>query len=228
MNPPHSLVLGEVRQPFDHPKQYRVIGFDQHEVYYDVFNPVVQSWSFGLSLSKSYYYRGLADRFFRESTHVRFQPLTEGEANLFRPDLPMRLCRNPSINWSFTPPGDRVSFEIAMRSAGLDLAPLPDLPTPRVVLLASRLKASTLGVLCEAENGASFSAEELLWHAHRVQAERGRNKLPGIGLFRMGHERRGVPSYLVGGYYEIQISMEEANAYRNWVIECHRRGEKIR
>lgn len=156
MNPPHSLVLGEVRQPFDHPKQYRVIGFDQHEVHYDVFNPVIQSWSFGLSLSKSYYYRGFADRFFRESTHVRFQPLTEGEANLFRPDLPMRLCRNPSINWSFTPPGDRASFEIAMRSAGLDLAPLPDLPTPRVVLLASRLKASTRGVLCEAENGASF------------------------------------------------------------------------
>ena len=92
--------------------------------------------------------------------------------------------------------------------AGFDVATLPSLPIPRVVLLASRLKASTRGVLCEAENGEAFSAAELLWHAHRIQAERGRNKLPGIGLFRMGHERRGA-SYLVGGYYEITISMEE-------------------
>ncbi len=228
MNSSFELVLGELRQPNDRPEQYRVIGLDEHEVYYDSFSPVIQQWTFGLASGKCYYYRQLADRFFRESTHVRYLPLTDAEQKQFRPDMPMRLYRNPSINWTFAPPSDRARFEVATRLAGLDVATLPSLPVPRVVLLASRLKASTRGVLCEAENGETFSAGELLWHAHRVQAERGRNKLPGIGLFRMGHERTGVPSYLIGGYYEIPNSMEEADAYRNWVTQCHRRGEKIR
>ena len=203
-----------------------MIGLDQHEVFYDLFCPATQRWTFGLTLSKCIFYRNIADQFLSGSTHVGDQPLTDDERNLFRPDLPMRLYRNPSLNWNFTPLSDRASFEAAVRSAGIDLASLPNLPIPRVVLLASRLKASTRGVLCEAENGEAFSAGELLWHAHRVQDERGRNELPGIGLFRLGHERRGIPSYLVGGYYEITISREEYSAYLDCAIENHRSGKK--
>lgn len=228
MNPIDDLVLGEVRQATDRREQYRVIGLDQHEVHYDLFRPVVQRWNFGLAPGKCYYYRQLRERFILESTHVRYQSLTDAERKLFLPDLPMRPYRNPTIDWGFTPPTDRASFELAARLAGLDLTMLPGFPNRQVVLLASRLRSSTRGVLCEAENGEEFSAGELLWHAHRVQAERGRNKMPGIGLFRLGHARKEVPSYLIGGYYEIPNSIEEADAYRNWVIECHRRGERVR
>ena len=69
---------------------------------------------------------------------------------------------------------------------------------------ASRLKASSRGVRCTPANGHFFIGRELLWLAQQIQQRvKGKQGGPGSGLFRLGHERGGVPSYLVGGPDEV-------------------------
>jgi hypothetical protein len=222
MNPTAKLVLGEIRQPRDPDRRAqgldRVIALDDQEVFYDGFWLAIQKWTFGTERRKCYYYRHYADRFFRESDHVRYQPLTQEEHDLFRPDLPMRLLRSTAVTWGFAGNVRRTEFERRARASGLDLDKMETLAVSKVVLIASPLQASGRGVVCDAENKIAFSPGELLWHADRVQMTRGRVKRPGIGLFRLGHQNGGIPSFLVGTFFEIPASMDEVAVFRDWRI----------
>lgn len=58
------------------------------------------------------------------------------------------------------------------------------------------------GELVRAENGASFSMAEILWHAHRLQRPFKKGGMKGTGIYRLGLKRRGIPSYLLSCYAE--------------------------
>lgn len=191
---------------------YRVMGVDSVEVLFDRCWSD-GTWSFGLSKRKCYYYRDRIERFVHANEYLETRELSAEEGALFRPDLPIRLWRRPGLSWTDWDPMDRPRFQAAVSDAGLLAELEKPLAVPEVVLLASRLKASTRGVVCRAEDGRAFQATELLWHAHRIQRERGKNWLPGIGLFRMGHEKGGLPSYLIGGFAEIPSNDAEYNMY---------------
>jgi hypothetical protein len=204
MNLSEEIVLGEVRQLTNrNDTDIRVIAVDNGEVLYDVSYHASPSWMFVKARGKCYYYRHRVDRLVRESSHVRHQPLTDDERARFRPDLPISFLRRLSTNWGFAAGCAQASFAERARSLGLDIDSMPGLPVPQVMLYAARLRASSRGVLCTAENRQSMSALELLWHGHQIQETRGYRCGPGIGLFRMGHEKGGVPSYLVGGCNEL-------------------------
>lgn len=204
MNQPDEIVLGEVRRPTDRDDtERRVLAIYHGEILYDASWYAAPRWVFGEARGKCYYYHDLVDRLLRESTHLRYEPLTEDERARFRPDLPISFLRTMAVNWGFSAGCDQESFAKRVGSLGLEVEAMPGLAVPQVMLYAARLRASSRGVLCKAENGRSFSALELLWHGHQIQVTRGYRCGPGIGLFRLGHERGGVPSFLVGGCNEL-------------------------
>lgn len=204
MNLSEEIVLGEVRQRANRSDaDIRVISVDGGEILYDVSYHASPEWMFGGARGKCYYYRHRVDRLLRESTHVRHQPLTESERAKFRPDLPISFLRKMAVSWGFAAGCDRASFAERVRSLGLDVDAVTGLAVPHLMLYAARLRACSRGVLCTAENRQSFSALELLWHGHQIQETSGNCCGPGIGLFRMGHEKGGVPSFLVGGCNEL-------------------------
>jgi len=204
MNLSEEIALGEVRRPTDRDDtEYRVLCVDGGEVLYDGSYYAFPRWTFAEARGKCFYYRHRVDRLLRESTHVRHQPLTDDERTRFRPDLPISFLRTLSVNWGFAAGCARASFTERVHSLGLDVAAMTGLAVPQVMLYAARLRASSRGVLCTAENRHSFSALELLWHGNQIQETSGYRCGPGIGLFRMGHEKGGVPSFLVGGCNEL-------------------------
>jgi hypothetical protein len=201
-----ELTLGEVRRPTDRDDlEYRVLAIDREEVLCDASYFAFPRWVYSEARGKCFYSHDSVVRLLRSSTHVRHQPLTDDERARFRPDLPIFFLETPAVSWGFAAGCDRAAFPARMKSLGLDVESMPGLAVPEVMLYAARLRASSKGVLCRAENGRSFSATELLWHGHQIQETRGYLCGPGLGFFRLGHERNRVPSFLACGCNESRV-----------------------
>jgi hypothetical protein len=57
-------------------------------------------------------------------------------------------------------------------------------------------------VIVTAEDGASFPMMELLWRAHQMQRSFVRDGMGGIGLYRCGLAKKGVPSFSLSCFAE--------------------------
>jgi len=79
-----------------------------------------------------------------------------------------------------------------------DLLNAPGLNAREIALIPRSPKgAHKPAVLVTAENGSSFTMIELLWHAHRLQRPFVKTPAGGIGFYRSGLAKNGVPSYLM-------------------------------
>lgn len=200
-----ELQLGEVRRPKDRDDlDYRIIAICGEELRYDGCYHVLKHWTFSSARGRCYYQSLGTERMLRETTHVRHEPLTQEERAKFRPDLPLSFMRSQAASWGFAAGCDRAAFAARVKTIDFNFGDFSELAAPQIKLYAAPLTSnSDWGTRCHAENGRAFSAGELLWHGHEVQAAAGKRCKGGIGFFRMGHEKGGVPSFLVGGCNEM-------------------------
>jgi hypothetical protein len=197
--------LGDIYQTKFHPDPLRIIAFDDFEVFYDGYWSTLDSWTFsdGILNKKCFYYRAPPYIFLHDSELLREQPLTEKEFAVFRPDLPLRLCRSNHVQWLANQFSDIDTYLESLMKAGFELSQEIVLDSPEVFLYAYKPKKGVpKSVRITAKNGIGFTNIELLWNAQILQAAHLKeDSSNGVGLFRLGHEKK-MPSYYIGNYFD--------------------------
>jgi len=198
-----KLKLGEIYKTEWDDRPFRVIGFDDIEVFYDCLWPHDNSWTFsGNFKKKCYFYRTSASLFIAKSKPLDYSPLTIAEQNAFRPDLPMRLGRTKEINWNAF---DVINYKSFIEQTKI----LSDksfwdykLQTDKIVLIPYGNKDGLKkGTVVTANNLSYFECSELIWKAKELQETVNNQISKGIGLYRIGFEK-GLPSYYIGDYID--------------------------
>jgi hypothetical protein len=198
-----AIAVGSVLQPDWDDRLHRIILMDEIEVFYDVWWPHAAEWGFSNLRGEGHYYRVPTNLLRSRSTVLRSEPLTDVELAVHRPDLPLRLLRSPSMQWSKTQYQSIAGFIRAhqddierLRISDNDVA----LDAPQVFLAPFGAGGrSKRPVAIRAMNERNFSSIELLWRAYEVQAPHHRQSANGIGIYRSGFKSRG-PSFYLWGY----------------------------
>lgn len=192
-----KLKIGEIYQTEWDERPFRVIGYDDIEVFYDCLWPHNNSWIFSGNLKKRcYFYRASAPLFIAHSKPIDYIPITEEEQKAFRPDLPIRVCRRKEFSWNnfavltfdeFNKQADNLTDAIQ---------------TDKLVLLPYGNKGGVKkGTIVTADNTKFFESSELIWKARELQEAVNNQISNGIGIYRLGFEK-GLPSYYIGDYID--------------------------
>ena len=189
MNTP-SIALGAVFEAQWSPEPVRIVAFDDSVVMYDTWWSHKRSWAMGRLLGSFSYYRLSRPYFESHSKYLRTDPYSEEEQTVHRPDLPFEFAQRSQLSW-YEPwsglPSAPVQEPI-LRSPALFLAPFG----PR--------DSAKPAVLVRAENGESFTENELLNLARDLQTPHLRDGrlTNGVGIYRSGIKKR-LPSYYIWG-----------------------------
>ena len=197
------LLLGGVYLTKWDDRPFRVLAFDEFEVFYDCYWPSIDKWTFGNLRSKGYYYRMTLQRFLEDVKFIREQPLTVQELQTFRPELPFRVCRNKFLAWTDQQFSDTKVYSDFINLKGANVTKEIVLPVHKIVLHPYGPKSGAVkpSVIFSKKEGG-FSCLELLWNAHNLQSGHIREKqADGVGIYRLGHEKK-MPAYYIGGYYD--------------------------
>jgi hypothetical protein len=203
-----QLCVGAVFELKDARRPHKVIAFDELEVFYDVgrdplFEPPEENWTFGLSNRTCVYYRHTTPLFLDGAKRLRVEEPTPQFNALHRPDLPLRYARSPHAQWHETPLPSREEFMAYLHRADASLLELPPLNARELALIPRSPKgAFQRPVLVNADHATGFSAVEILWQAHQLQRRFKHDAMTGIGLYRLGLAKKGVPSFLLGCHLE--------------------------
>jgi hypothetical protein len=197
-----DISVGSVVQPDWDSRAHRILLMDQIQVLYDVWWSHAHEWGFSTLSGEGHYYCLPTGLLRGRSTVLRSEPLTDIERAIHRPDLPLRLLRSPSMQWSKDQYQDMSRF-IAAHQADIEHLRISDddvaLDAPEVFLApfgpGGRIKR---GVRLKALNGRNFSSIELLWRAYAVQAPQLRTSTNGIGIYRAGFKSKAPAFYLWG------------------------------
>lgn len=189
---PH-MKLGEIyRTDFDD-RPFRIIGLDEHEVFYDCMWEQGQ-WTFsGNFRGKSIYYRMSVELFGTKSQLIDFQELTTEEHRFFRPELPMRFGRTKQLNWNhFDPSLNQDSKEVG---------------TDKIVLVPYGPNGGhKRGTAIELK--PTLTVKEVTTKARELQEAVNNQQSQGIGFYRLGTQR-GIPSYAIGEYLDKAGTMKQ-------------------
>ena len=129
--------------------------------------------------------------------------MSKEELHVFRPDLPIRICRIPDITWTSQKYPDVKTYQQSILSQ-FDFSEETVLPLTQISLHPfgpnSGSPKSSI-VVSESEKG--FTCVDLLWKAQNIQSSFIRMPQPlGVGIYRLGHKSK-MPAYYIGGYYDI-------------------------
>ena len=186
------MKLGGIYKTEFDDRLFRIIGIDEHEVFYDCLW-AENKWTFSQNFrGKSIFYRMPTDIFEAKSKLIKHQVLTEKEFQYFRPDLPMRFGRTKKANWnSFDTIGiDYLKLEFGDRKIN----------TNKIVLVPFGTKGGLKkGVIIESES--ELIEFEIILKAKEIQESVNDQKSDGIGLYRLGYEK-GLPRYSIGEYFD--------------------------
>jgi hypothetical protein len=197
-----AFSVGSVVQPDWDSRAHRILLMDQIQVLYDIWWSHAHEWGFSTLSGEGHYYC-LPTRLLRgRSTVLRSEPLTDIERAIHRPDLPLRLLRSPSMQWS-RDQYQNMSHFIGVHQADIEHLGISDddmaLDAPEVFLApfgpGGGIKR---GVRLKALNGRNFSSMELLWRAYEAQAPQHRTSTNGIGIYRAGFKSKAPVFYLWG------------------------------
>ena len=199
-----KLFVGGVYQTILAEGPARVIGLDDDEVFYDAYLPFLNQWSLPTKpRSNCTYFRTWPTVFMKNAQFLREEPLTVGELQVFRPDLPMKLCRYTDLSWADQPIPEFAIYRDQVREMIGDVSDVVVLPVTTITLRPFGRKGTITALkssIVSSERSEGFSTLELLWLAHNIQAPHLKERLPkGVGIFRSGHEKK-VPSYYIGGF----------------------------
>lgn len=199
----NKLKLGEIYKTEGDESTYRVIGFDEIEVFYDYLWPHNNSWTFsGHFKKKCYFYRTSVALFIDKSTPLNYIPLTIEEQKAFRPDLPIRIGRTKEFNWNAFGVDNHRSFIEEIKTLSDKSILDQKLPTYRIVLIPFGNNGGLKkGTIVTADNSNYFECAELIWKAKELQEAVNNRTSKGIGIYRIGFEK-GLPSYYIGEYFD--------------------------
>ena len=197
-----DISVGSVVQPDWDGAPHRILLMDQIQVLYDVWWSHAHEWGFTTLSGEGHYYCLPTSLLRGRSIALRSEPLTDIERAIHRPDLPLRLLRSPSMQWS-KDQYQNMSHFIAAHQADIEHLGISDddvaLAAPEVFLApfgpGGRPKR---GVRLKAWNGRHFTSIELLWRAYAVQAPQHRTSTNGIGIYRAGFKSKLPVFYLWG------------------------------
>lgn len=199
-----ELILGGVYKTKWDERPFRVLAFDNSEVFYDCFWPSLNQWTFASSLKrKGYYYRMSLTNFIDQIEFIREQDLTEIEKTIFLPKLPFRICQYENISWEKDKVESIEKYEIITRKCINDFKVETVLEVPEIIIYPFGSKGGiTKPFLIKSMNSKSFTNLELMWNANNLQSEYLRGEVKsGIGIYRLGHEKK-LASYYLGNYKE--------------------------
>jgi len=184
-------------------RPFRIIGFDNVEVFYDCLWPHDNSWTFsGNFKKKCYFYRTSSQLFAEKSRKQDHQPLTNDEKKFFRPDLLMRVGRTKELSWNSFEQKNFKEFENYLNHSLKPEILNQKIETDEIVVLPFGQKGGIKkGEILTANNDEYFTVPELLWKSKSVQESVNPDKSNGIGLYRIGFEK-GLPSYYIGEYLD--------------------------
>ena len=134
------------------------------------------------------YYLITVSTLLEKARYLRSDPLSADERAVHRPDLPFAAVQDTVISWS----SDNTGRLAETRS---------ELNTPRVYLEPSGPRGGTkAGVRVVADDGSSFTAEELFRKTQATQARHFSDEMPvaGVGIYRSGLQR-GLPAFYLWG-----------------------------
>jgi hypothetical protein len=155
------------------------------------------------SRGRAGYYRDYTALFLDGAEKLRVEEPNARFLATHRPDLPLRFGRSSRLQWAETPFSTPAAFEAHVRQAEPASFEEPALLADRLVLIPrSRNGAMLRPLLVQAENGKALTLLELLWHAQQHQRPLKQDPTGGIGFYRSGIEKKGVPSYFIGGFMD--------------------------
>jgi hypothetical protein len=186
-----DLTLGGLYLTKFDQRPFRVIGYDEYEVFYDCLWSAGK-WTFsGNFKSKTIFYRMSSKLFNEKSELLEIKPLTDVETKYFRSDLPMRFGRTKDLNWGDPLPNWQ---QLAVNLKNIKLQ------TEQLVLVPYGLKGGyQKGVVIECKEGPTEL--EIIKKAFPIQQTASNAKSNGIGFYRLGYEK-GLPRYAIGEYVD--------------------------
>lgn len=190
--------LGDVLKKIEGESVIRVIGVDDHEIFYDAWWEHDKSW--GLNKSRSATFYRLEKEFcLNHYSFVRNDPLDEKELAKFSPQLPHRTANLIEWSWNQTEYKSLHEFKEIIGELATKLDFQQHIKSSKVIIVPLGANGGHMPkVAITPENGESFSAIELLWKAHNIQAKYKTNIQSGVGIYRLGMSNR-VPTYYLGG-----------------------------
>ena len=93
-----ELLAGGIYQTKWSKEPVRILLFDQYEVMYDSYWSTLEKWTFALNRTSTYY--RIPPSFFKDAELISVLPLDAKEIAIYRPDLPLRVCRNKFLTWN--------------------------------------------------------------------------------------------------------------------------------
>lgn len=169
----------------------RVLVHDDGVVMYDTWWPHLGRWGLAdldaVKRQRVSYYVITVSTLLEKATYLRSAPLSADERSVHRPDLPFTAVQDAGSTWAGTagwPAGARSRLE----ASTIHLLPFGP---------GGGTKA---GVRVTADNGSSFTAEELFGKAQAAQAKHLGDAVPvtGVGIYRYGL-LRGLPAFYLWG-----------------------------
>lgn len=190
--------LGDVLKKIEGESVIRVIGVDDHEIFYDAWWEHKKSW--GLNKSRSAIFYRLEKEFcLNHYSFIRNDPLDEKELAKFFPQLPHRTANLIEWSWNQTEYKSLHEFKEIIGELATKLDFQQHIKSSKVIIVPLGANGGHKPkVAITPENGESFSAIELLWKAHNIQAKYKTNIQSGVGIYRLGMSNR-VPTYYLGG-----------------------------
>jgi hypothetical protein len=196
-----DLELGAVLQPEWHERPIRILAFDADQVMYDSWLPDASRWGIDSLSRRISYFRIWTSFVLNKSHYLRTDKYTEQERAVHRPDLPFSFARFEGLEWPMTCPASKNDFPQNLPQPANPMIGKRQLDAPRIFLDPFGPKGGPKpSVLITAENETSFTVEEVLWHAARLQFQHLRDVrvVDGVGIYRSGIQR-GLPSYYIWG-----------------------------
>ena len=190
--------LGDVLKENDGESIIKVIGVDDHEVFYDAQWEHNESW--GLNKSRSAIFYRLEKEFCSNHySFIRNEPLDAKELNKFSPQLPHRTANLIEWSWNQTEYKTLKEFEDKIGELTKKLKLQEHIKADKVIIIPLGTNGGHKPkVVIAPENGESFTPIELLWKSHNIQAKYKTNIESGVGIYRLGISNK-VPSYYLGG-----------------------------
>jgi hypothetical protein len=215
---PARVEVGAVLRWAHDDRPFRVLACDSGVAMYDTWWPHVGNWGLAnldeVKKRRVNYSVVTTSTVAEKATFVRSEPLTEAEISLHRPDLPFAVAQCQVLSWPGEAPESAEASARGWRSAGCPEAEA--LRASQLYLLPFGPRGGErAGVRVKADNGTSFSWDELVRKSSVVQAPfvRAGASAQGVGIYRSGLNR-GIPAYYLWGSQSLLHDQIASPAHR--------------
>lgn len=192
----------------------RVVLFDEFGVYYEGILTKEKGWDLNtLGRRRSFSFaQGSRLLFEQFAEYLGLEPINVEVEKILHPHLLLRIGRIRGVSWGDAVFESRLSIE-----EYLDNKVDRRIANKKLMVASIYLKGINRNgypskpELLHAENGRFFTLSELMEAANRIQTSIKSNKglvSDGVGIYRSGEIKNGLPVYYIWGYYDLAGAMK--------------------